>query len=135
MSWDVDTALVDDWLDSLNDEAYDHVVAALEFLADHGPTTGRPFVDTVEGSVHANMKELRPPRTSAGEYIRILFAFDVESRAIVLVGGDKAGNWKKWYAKNIPVADALFSEHQERARARRAKAQTTGKSRKGRKKR
>lgn len=135
MAWEIETNLVDSWLDSLDDDAYDHVLAALEYLADHGPTTGRPFVDTVRDSAHANMKELRVTRTSAGEFIRVLFAFDMDSRAIVLVGGDKAGNWTKWYRKNIPIADGLFADHQARLRAQRQQNTTTGKNTKGRKKR
>jgi hypothetical protein len=47
------------------------------------------------------MKELRP----AGTSIRILFIFDPRRQAILLLGGDKAGNWKSWYDRNIPVAD------------------------------
>ena len=41
----------------------------------------------------------------------MLFAFDPERRAILLVAGDKAGNWKKWYAVNLPIADVRFTEH------------------------
>jgi hypothetical protein len=44
----------------------------------------------------------------------VIFAFDIKSRAILLVAGDKAGNWTKWYATNIPIADLLFSSHQEK---------------------
>ena len=43
--------------------------------------------------------------------IRVLFAFDPERRAILLVAGDKAGNWTTWYTKNIPIADARYAEH------------------------
>ena len=60
------------------------------------------------------MKELRPRSTKGGAHIRVLFAFDIQSRAILLVAGDKAGNWTKWYAPNIPIADRLFTEHQEK---------------------
>jgi hypothetical protein len=60
------------------------------------------------------MKELRPRATKGGAHIRVLFAFDIHSRAILLVAGDKAGNWAKWYATNIPIADRLFTEHQEK---------------------
>lgn len=48
--------------------------------------------------------------------MRVLFAFDIRSRAIMLVAGDKAGNWQKWYTKNIPVAEELMSKHQDRLR-------------------
>lgn len=110
------------------------MVAALEQLEEHGPVTRRPFVDTLEGSQHPNMKELRPRATKGGSHIRILFAFDIQSRAIVLVAGDKAGNWRKWYATNIPIADRLFTEHQEALlKTARAAGIANPKARKGRK--
>jgi hypothetical protein len=109
--WEVDTTRIDKWLDGLDDNAYDKVLAALEFLADHGPAAPRPFVDRIEGSRHHNMKELRPHKTRDGQHIRIVFAFDKQSRAITLVAGDKSGDWKGWYRKNIKVADDLFDEH------------------------
>ena len=49
----------------------------------------RPIVDKVSGSKFHNMKELR----SAGTSIRILFIFDPNRQAILLLGGDKEGNW------------------------------------------
>jgi hypothetical protein len=56
------------------------------------------------------MKELRPGSTGGSE-IRILFAFDPVRRAVLLVAGDKAGNWKGWYDINIPLADKRYDEH------------------------
>jgi hypothetical protein len=56
------------------------------------------------------MKELRPPSTGATE-IRILFAFDPMREAILLVAGDKSGNWDGWYRKAIPAADERYAEH------------------------
>nr|WP_206675894.1 type II toxin-antitoxin system RelE/ParE family toxin [Nocardioides zeae] len=82
----------------------DAVTAAIDMLADGGPTLGRPVVDRVKGSKRHNMKELRPSGTS----IRILFIFDPARRAVLLVAGDKAGNWSGWYDTNIPVAEARY---------------------------
>jgi hypothetical protein len=56
------------------------------------------------------MKELRPGSSGRSE-LRILFAFDPGRSAIVLVAGDKAGSWIKWYRKNIPIADDRFDQH------------------------
>lgn len=70
-----------------------------------GPGLGRPLVDTVEGSRHANMKELRASTT------RVLFAFDPTRSAILLIGGDKRDRWQQFYAEMIPLADRLFDEH------------------------
>lgn len=86
------------------------MVAALELLAERGPQLGRPMVDTVVRSRHKNMKELRPGSSGRSE-LRVLFAFGPRRQAILLVAGDKAGNWSKWYTKNIPAADDLFEDH------------------------
>lgn len=109
--------LVNDWLLSLDQESYEQVVAALEVLAARGPHLGRPLVDTVTASRHRNMKELRPGSSGRSE-LRALFAFDPERQAILLVAGDKSGNWKKWYTRNIPLADERFDRHLEQLRRR-----------------
>lgn len=52
-----------------------------------------------------NLKELRPS-SGKSSAIRILFAFDPKRRAILLVGGDKAGAWEQWYREQVPIADS-----------------------------
>ena len=84
--------------------AIDDAVAALQQL---GPSLGRPWVDTIKTSHHSNMKELRP----RGGNIRVLFAFDARRTAILLVGGDKTGQWQDWYDETVPEADRLYEEH------------------------
>lgn len=108
--WDVDLELVVDWLARLDTASRDQVVAALELLEEHGPQLGRPLADTVRSSRHKNMKELRPGSSGPSE-LRLLFAFDPDRRAIVLLAGDKSGEWKSWYDKNVPIADNLFDTH------------------------
>jgi hypothetical protein len=27
------------------------------------------------------------------------------------LGGDKAGNWQRWYRQNIPIAEQLYLEY------------------------
>jgi len=98
---------VSDWMLTLDEAEYDQVAAALQALGVDGPALGRPFVDTVKGSRHKNMKELRP----RGTHIRLLFAFDPLRQAVVLVAGDKTNRWKQWYEENIPVADERFEAH------------------------
>lgn len=108
--WIVDLELIEEWLVSLDAESHDRVVAAIELLQERGPQLGRPIVDTMTQSRHKNMKELRPGSSGRSE-LRILFAFDPERSAIMLIAGDKAGSWKTWYKKNIPVADDLLDNH------------------------
>jgi hypothetical protein len=31
--------------------------------------------------------------------------------AILLLGGNKRGQWERWYKVNIPIADALYEDH------------------------
>ena len=41
----------------------------------------------------------------------MLFAFDPTRSALLLLGGNKAGNWQRWYRQNIPVAEQLYLEY------------------------
>lgn len=90
-------------------ETAEQVAAALDVLEELGPSLGRPLVDTLEGSRIPNLKELRPGSRGRGE-VRLLFVFDPERRAVVLVAGDKAGRWKAWYRENVPLAEAHYDE-------------------------
>lgn len=104
---------------SKNDpESAELVAAAIDTLVEEGPSLGRPLADHIKGSRHKNMKELRPGSAGSTE-IRILFAFDPLREAILLVAGDKAGNWSKWYRKNIPIADARFDRHLQDVKGQR----------------
>lgn len=108
--WVVELELIEDWLEAAGDDTYDQVIAAIRILATVGPRLGRPLVDTIVGSRHKNMKELRPGSSGRSE-VRILFAFDPKRHAIMLLAGDKQGRWDKWYRKNVPVADDRYDEH------------------------
>ena len=102
----------------LDESSRAQVVAALEIPQEHDPALGRPLVDNISGSRHRNMKELRPGSSGKSE-IRILFAFDPIRQAILLVAGDKSGQWQRWYRKNIPIADELYDRHLEQLRRRK----------------
>lgn len=108
--WTIRVDYVEDWLLSLDGSSYELVMAALELLEERGPTLGRPLVDRIHESRHQNMKELRPGSSGRSE-LRILFAFDRNREAILLVGGDKAGHWLGWYEEAVPVADRLLDRH------------------------
>lgn len=108
---------VAEWRRALDDDTFQQVTAALRELRDEGPALGRPLADTVKGSRHRNMKELRPGSSGRSE-VRILFAFDPQRQAVLLVAGDKAGRWDDWYKRAIPLADDRFDEHIERLRRR-----------------
>ena len=113
MPWEIEyTDEFDEWFDRLGEEAQEDVALAVEKLEERGPALPRPLADTVEGSRHSNMKELRP----LGTNIRVLFAFDPRRIAILLIGGDKSDRWSEFYEEMIPVADDLYNEHLDELR-------------------
>jgi hypothetical protein len=99
-------------LEALAEPVQDALLAMVEVLTASGPTLGRPHADTLAGSKHANMKELR--FNAAGGVWRVAFAFDPIRRAMVLVAGDKAGvAQRRFYKALIARADARFDAHLE----------------------
>ena len=83
----------------------------IELLSKFGPQLGRPHVDTLKGAKVSNLKELRF-RADEGAW-RIAFAFDVNRRAILLVGGNKSGVSKeRFYRTLIETAERRFGQHQ-----------------------
>jgi len=101
-----------EWWESLTPIEQERIDQRLQLLMDHGPALDRPVVDTLTGSRFRNLKELR-----VGS-IRVLFAFDPRQVALLLVGGDKAGEWQRWYREAIPRAEALYEKHLEELRKR-----------------
>lgn len=67
----------DDWFTSLNDSERASVLAALLVLRERGPGLSRPYADTLKGSRHSNMKELRIQ--SKGDPLR---AFSLSIRTV-----------------------------------------------------
>ncbi len=116
MNWEIKLhSSVELWLLKLAEEdplSADRVEAAVDMLAESGPILGRPLVDRIHGSRLHNLKELRPG-SAGGTEIRILFVFDPEREAILLVSGDKAGRWSQWYVDAIPLAEARYNEYRE----------------------
>jgi hypothetical protein len=111
--WIVETTDVfDAWYASLGDTDRANVLASLLVLRQMGPQLGRPHADSVKGSSHSNMKELRIQ--SKGKPLRAFFAFDFERTGIVLCAGNKGGNDKRFYDEMIPIADREFTAHLER---------------------
>lgn len=107
MSWDVYLLEeVDRWYQTLDAHSAATVAGAIDLLEQQGPSLGRPTVDKISGSQIHNKKELRPAATS----IRILFVFDPQRQAILLLGGDKAGYWKDRYDRNIPIAEQRYED-------------------------
>jgi len=111
MAW---TVLFHDEFDlefqGLDQDLQDELLAHAKLLQEFGPHLGRPAVDTIKGSKHGNMKELR--FEWKGQIWRVAFAFDPERHAILLAAGDKGGaDQRRFYGKLIATADARFDSY------------------------
>jgi hypothetical protein len=95
----------------------DELLAVAKVLVDYGPQLGRPYVDALKGSKHANMKELR--FEAGGGVWRVAFAFDPRRQGILLAAGNKSGvSQERFYKQLIAKADKRFSAHLERLKRR-----------------
>lgn len=104
--------------DALPEEVQTEILALSLVLEQFGPQLGRPRVDTLSGSRHANMKELRFSAAD-GEW-RAAFAFDPRRKAILLVAGDKSGgSQKRFYRDLLRKADERFDAHLARLKEER----------------
>ena len=111
MAWDVEfhTQFVPEF-EALAQAVQDELLAHVAVLEVFGPQLGRPRVDTLFGSRHSNMKELR--FDAADGVWRFTFVFDPKRRAIVLCGGDKSGgSQRRFYRQLIDTADKRFDSH------------------------
>ena len=111
--WTIKTTnTFDEWFDILDDIDRTNVLSSMIVLQERGPMLSRPYADTVKGSCHSNMKELRVQ--SKGDPIRAFFAFDPKRKGVLLCAGNKTGNDKRFYDEMIPIADREFTAHLER---------------------
>lgn len=108
------TDLVAAFYVGLDEAAADAFDAAVERLAERGPSLGRPTVGEVDLSRYpkdikdlfgSHLKELR-----AGT-IRILFTFGPDRVPVLIYAGDKAGVWSRWYPAAIKAAARLYREY------------------------
>lgn len=106
MAWEV-VALdeFERWYLALDTASRARVYDRVAQLEQDGPGLGRPVVETIKTSRHPNMKELRSGT------IRVLFVFDPNSNAVLLLGGDKRGDWTGWYEQHVPRADDLYDDY------------------------
>jgi hypothetical protein len=110
MRWGTErTDEFNDWWATLTKAEAQKVSVSIEELKDVGPNAGRPLVDTVKGSRYLNMKELRATQT-----IPVFFAFDPRRKAVLLIGGNKAGKTKRFYRQMISKADKIYGAHLRR---------------------
>src|ERR1700683_2901993 len=77
----------------------------------------RPFLTTTPASTRRSTSRLAPtisrgrwlrPGSAGSSEVRILFCFDARRKAILLVAGDKSGQWQDWYKRAIPLAELRY---------------------------
>lgn len=111
MEWEVEfTEEFAHWWGALSEDEQVDVNAKVVLLQKIGPSLPRPHADLIHSSRHPNMKELRIQHS--GRPYRVLFAFDPCRCAILLIGGDKTGNDRR-YEEFVPRADDLYDRHLE----------------------
>jgi len=109
VEWDVEvTDEFEKWWDSPTEDEQEDVRVGVLLLRQSGPALRFPFSSGVMTSKHAHMRELRVQHS--GQPYRVLYAFDPRRTAILLIGGNKAGD-DRWYEVFVPIADRLYDEH------------------------
>ncbi len=111
MAWEIEgTDEFTTWYAGLPDNDKAAVSAVVDLLEEQGPALKRPVVGEIAGSRVKNLKEL------VSGSLRVLFVFDPRQVAILLLGGDKAGTWKKWYPQAIAQAEDLYDTYLQELR-------------------
>jgi hypothetical protein len=111
MTWDVEyTDEFADWWTELDESTQDAIDRTVHILEARGPTLPSPFSSDVRGSRHGNMRELRIQ--IGGDPYRVFYAFDPRRAAILLIGGNKAGD-NQFYERMVPQADRIYDRHLE----------------------
>ena len=103
--------------DALSRQVKTAIAAKARLLEEFGPQLGRPHADSLEGSKHADMTELR---CNADDGVwRVAFAFDPGRKAVLLVGGDKSGGSEmRFYRQLVAKAEERFADHLRHVKGR-----------------
>lgn len=109
MEWEVEvTGEFEVWWDSLTESEQEDVRVSVLLLREFGPSLRFPFSSGIRTSGHPHMRELRVQH--GGEPYRVLYAFDPRRTAILLIGGNKAGD-RRWYETFVPIPGHLYDEY------------------------
>ena len=112
--WEIEvTGELEAWWDALSIGQQEALSDRVVLLGERGPDLDRPVVERIHRSRHHDMKELR---ASKGLALRVLFMFDPRRQIVLLLGGDRSGDWNDWYDTVIPQADALYDAYLEEPR-------------------
>jgi hypothetical protein len=110
MAWEVEyTREFEEWWETLTEQQQHDLDQRVRLLEQKGPQLKRPVVGIVKASRYKNMKEIIYYSDNA--HLRVLFIFDPRTHAVLLLGGDKTGEWEKWYQRAIPEAERIYGEY------------------------
>ena len=99
-----------DWYLGLSNAEADSVTISVERLEQLGVALPFPHSSEIRGSTYA----LRELRIAAGHSpLRVFYAFDPRRKAVLLLGGSKAGN-KRFYRDFVPRAEATWERYLEK---------------------
>ena len=111
MAWEVEyTDEFGEWWYTLSKGEQDSIDVVVGLLEEKGPVLSSPHSSDIKSSKHSRMRELIIQH--AGNPYRVLYAFDPGRIAMLLIGGNKAGN-NRWYEEFVPIADKLYDDHLE----------------------
>jgi hypothetical protein len=102
------TAEFERWWSRLSASAQESVSFVVKLLEARGPSLEHPYSSSIHGSRLARLRELRV--SHRGRPLRVLYAFDPQRSAVLLVGGDK-GSDGRWYRTNVPLAERIYAKH------------------------
>jgi len=102
--------IFEDWWSKLSEAEQIDIRAVIKMLKTFGFNLGYPYSSKINHSSlkTKHMRELRIQHK--GKPYRILYAFDPEQKAVLLTGGNKTSQ-KRWYQKNVPIADKIYQEY------------------------
>ncbi|HEX4497430.1 MAG TPA: type II toxin-antitoxin system RelE/ParE family toxin [Thermoanaerobaculia bacterium] len=106
------TAEFEEWFFGLRSAEAQAVVRGVGLLEARGLALGFPHSSALGGSRYA-LRELRVQ--SSGRPLRIVYAFDPQRQAVLILGGDKTGD-DRFYAWMIPRAETIWERYLQRLR-------------------
>lgn len=95
------------WYEALLIDEQESVFRSVTLLEARGVTLGYPHSSAIEGC-RRPLRELRVQHE--GRPYRVLYAFDPERRAVLLLGGNKGGN-DRFYEQMVPRVEALWDQY------------------------
>jgi hypothetical protein len=97
------------WWESLTEAEQEDIDVSVQLLERFGVLLDYPYSSAVHQSKYPHLRELRVQH--GGKPYRVLYAFDPNRDAVLLIGGNKMGKDNKWYKQFVPMADKIYDRH------------------------